>query len=542
MILTQEQKNIINAKEDSFKINAVAGSGKTTTLLEYAQKNSQLNILYLAYNKSLQVSLEKKLSDYNLSHMKISTIHSLAYQKTHAYEYKLCQDLKVQVLEKILCEFEEKVNQRSNYYPIAEYLALIKDLVNFYCNSSLVALDDALLSKYKLQSDLGVKVLELIEKDKPKVLSHLKHVLSSMKNKHIDATHDFYLKMFFLNKKLHSHLGYDLILVDEAQDISDVMIGIVEAQKCRRIYIGDSFQQIYSFRYAINALNKIDLPQYNLSKSFRFGNNYAQTLQNDLNKLYELNTKNLLYLRGLDTTTQIGERYIDENKQLCVIARTTFGLVQKIVHYLKQNKKIYFEGGYPSYSFMNQTVYSIFYLKEKKLDKITLPEIKDFESILELQEFAKDTKNQDYLNIIKFINTYGDNIFEINKKIKEKLTTNKKEADIIFTTTHKSKGLEYEQVLMAEDFITKKEITNPKNKLSFLRIIEELNIYYVAATRAKSAIVLAPLDLNYTYSENEITPSSSTSKIYRKKTSNKKMKNLQEEWLKKNRLNKVDAF
>ena len=36
MTLTKEQKNIINAKEDSFKINAVAGSGKTTTLLEYA--------------------------------------------------------------------------------------------------------------------------------------------------------------------------------------------------------------------------------------------------------------------------------------------------------------------------------------------------------------------------------------------------------------------------------------------------------------------------------------------------------------------------
>ncbi len=38
MTLTQEQITIINAKEESFKINAVAGSGKTTTLLEYAKK------------------------------------------------------------------------------------------------------------------------------------------------------------------------------------------------------------------------------------------------------------------------------------------------------------------------------------------------------------------------------------------------------------------------------------------------------------------------------------------------------------------------
>ncbi|WP_407921073.1 3'-5' exonuclease [Aliarcobacter butzleri] len=74
---------------------------------------------------------------------------------------------------------------------------------------------------------------------------------------------------------------------------------------------------------------------------------------------------------------------------------------------------------------------------------------------------------------------------------------------MIFTTAHKSKGLEYEQVLMADDFISKKDILNTKNKLSFQRINEELNIYYVASTRVKSAISLANLHLDYKYSESE---------------------------------------
>ena len=541
MILTQEQENIINTKELSFKINAVAGSGKTTTLLEYAQKNKHLKILYLAYNKSLQTSLQNKLKDYNLQHMQISTIHSLAYKKTQAFQYNLCSDLKVQTIENALCEYERITNQRTSYYPIAEYLALIKDLVNFYCNSSLIALDTNLLIKYKKLSDLDAKVIELLNKDENRTLAHLKHILSNMKNKKCDATHDFYLKMFYLNKSLCSNLGYDLILVDEAQDISDVMIGIVEAQNCKRVYIGDSFQQIYSFRYAINALNKIDLPQFDLSKSFRFGDNYAKILSENLNTLYALSSKKLLNISGTQNKTKIGNENIDFSKQVCVIARTTFGLIQKIIHFINDDKKIYFEGGYSSYSFMNQTVYSIFYLKEKKLDKVSLSEIRDFESIKELEQFSKDTKNQDYLNVIKFVNTYGDNIFEINKKIKEKLTPKKELADIVFTTTHKSKGLEYEQVIMADDFITKKEIDNPKNKTSYLRIIEELNIYYVAATRAKKAIELAPLDLHYTYSKNE-TATFDKPKIYRKKTSNKKMKDLQQEWLKNNRINKANAF
>ena len=541
MTLTKEQKNIINAKEDSFKINAVAGSGKTTTLLEYAKNNSHLKILYLAYNKSLQVSLQKKLKEYNLTHMNVSTIHSLAYQKISAYQYNLAHDLKIQVIEKLLNGYEQTFNQRTNYYPVAEYVALIKDLVNFYCNSSLIALDLKLLESYKKQGDLSAKILELLNKDEKKALNHLKHILSAMKNKIIDATHDFYLKMFYLNKKVSTNLGYDLILVDEAQDISDVMIGIVEAQECRRIYVGDSFQQIYSFRYAINALNKIELPSYELSKSFRFSDSYAKYLEKNLNSLYEKNSGKLLKISGVDSTTNIGEKSIDYDKQVCVISRSTFGLIQQIVHFIQDDKKIYFEGGYASYSFMNQTVYSIFYLKEKKNDKITIDEIKDFETIQELEQFAKDTKNQDYLNIIKFINTYGDNIFEINKTIKTKLTTNKEEADLIFTTTHKSKGLEFEQVIMADDFITKKELSNPKNKVSFLKLQEELNIYYVAATRVKSAIWPASLNLNYVYKEGDENNYTKTN-YSSKKTSAKKMKKMQEEWLKQNRVNKVNAF
>ncbi|MDY3205951.1 MAG: AAA family ATPase [Arcobacter sp.] len=538
MKLTKEQEEIINSSELSFKINAVAGSGKTTTLLEYAKKNSHLKILYLAYNKSLQISLQEKLKDYNLPYLHISTIHSLAYNKIEAYNYNLTADLKNYVIEKVITSHELRENQKA-YYPTLEYIALIKDLVNFYCNSSLIALDSKLLESYKKQSDLGAKILELLNKNEKRVIEHLKTILSAMKNKIIEATHDFYLKMFYLNKKVSTNLPYDLILVDEAQDISDVMIGIVENLNCRRIYVGDSFQQIYSFRFATNALNKIDLPSYDLTQSFRFGDNYAKTLQSTLNSLYEINGSKLLKIRGIEKNTKIGREFIDFSKPFCVIARSTFGLIQQLVYFIHDKKKIYFEGGYNSYSFMNQTVYSIFYLKQKKNDKITIDEIKDFETINELETFAKDTKNQDYLNIIKFINTYGDNIFEINKKIKEHLVSDKKDADIIFTTTHKSKGLEYEQVLMADDFISKKEITNTKNKLSYQRINEELNIYYVAATRAKNIIQLADLNLSYTYNENEETSSFVKSRFISKRADNKKSKELQEEWLKKNRVKKI---
>ena len=55
MEFTKEQNDIINLT-GNIKINAVAGSGKTTTIIEYAKtrpKNSK--ILYLAFNKSVKL-------------------------------------------------------------------------------------------------------------------------------------------------------------------------------------------------------------------------------------------------------------------------------------------------------------------------------------------------------------------------------------------------------------------------------------------------------------------------------------------------------
>lgn len=493
MTLTQEQENIVNSSLESFKINAVAGSGKTTTLLLYAQKNPHLRILYLAYNKSLQIAILDKLKDFKLNNLSTSTIHSLAYNKTRAYNYQLTNELKAHILDRFLSYYELDINQKT-FYASNLYLAVLKDFINFYCNSSLIAIDEKLLDSFIKQSDFEAQYLELINKEKKQLLVHLKAVLSAMKKGQLEATHDFYLKMYYLSKNLSKDIDYDLILIDEAQDISDVMIAIVENFEKKRIYVGDSFQQIYSFRYASNALNKINLPSYSLTTSFRFSNSYAKTLQALLNKAYALNGKHELILNGIDCSTKIGSEFIDFKKPFTIISRTSFALIAEIVKYIHDKKKIYFEGGYSSYSFMNQTVYSIFYLKNRKNEKITVDELKNFGSIYELETFAKETKNQEYLNIIKFINTYGDNIFEINKKIKDLVTTIKGEADIIFTTTHKAKGMEYNQVIMTDDFITKKDILNTKKSLSFNQINEELNIYYVASTRAKSAISLASLE------------------------------------------------
>src|ERR1700741_1224147 len=80
MLLTQEQINIINST-GNIKINAVAGSGKTTTIIEYAKtRPPESKILYLAFNRSVKLEAVKKFAEKKLTNVQVETAHSLAYK------------------------------------------------------------------------------------------------------------------------------------------------------------------------------------------------------------------------------------------------------------------------------------------------------------------------------------------------------------------------------------------------------------------------------------------------------------------------------
>lgn len=80
MKYTLQQQSIL-ASEGNIKINAVAGSGKTTTMIEYAKtKPPKSKILYLAFNKSVKIEAEQKFSKHKLTNVRIETAHSLAFR------------------------------------------------------------------------------------------------------------------------------------------------------------------------------------------------------------------------------------------------------------------------------------------------------------------------------------------------------------------------------------------------------------------------------------------------------------------------------
>src|SRR5947209_10140582 len=77
---TSEQ-NAIFQTTGNIRINAVAGSGKTTTIIQYAHtRPAGSRILYLAFNKSVKLEAIRKFSEAGVKHVTVETAHSLAYK------------------------------------------------------------------------------------------------------------------------------------------------------------------------------------------------------------------------------------------------------------------------------------------------------------------------------------------------------------------------------------------------------------------------------------------------------------------------------
>ena len=77
---SQEQQQIIDYVKDDFniRVEAVAGSGKSTTVLSLANQCPNKEILQLTYNSSLRLEIKEKVETLNINNINIHTFHSLA--------------------------------------------------------------------------------------------------------------------------------------------------------------------------------------------------------------------------------------------------------------------------------------------------------------------------------------------------------------------------------------------------------------------------------------------------------------------------------
>lgn len=134
MQLTTEQKSILQSTQN-ITINAVAGSGKTTTLIEFAKVLSpQSSILYLAFNKSVKIEAEKKFKEANLQNVQVETAHSLAYKHVvygNGYKVKSNSYTTTEIADLLALKGS---NEKHTEYILANH---VNKYMSFFCNSNV---------------------------------------------------------------------------------------------------------------------------------------------------------------------------------------------------------------------------------------------------------------------------------------------------------------------------------------------------------------------------------------------------------------------
>jgi hypothetical protein len=480
--LTDQQKAIIKS-QDNLRINAVAGSGKTTTIIEYAaSRPAGSRILYLAFNKSVKLEAARKFAARGLNNVKVETAHSLAYKYVvfkHNYKVK-AQGYKNNEIVQLL---GLKGNgERHAEFVIANH---ISKFVTYFCNSDKAKVQELnyldLITDDKARSFVGsfYKVIE----DGTRLL------LAKMDKGNIEVTHDFYLKKFQLS---HPPLPYDYILFDEAQDASGAMLDVFLKQQATKIMVGDTHQQIYAWRHAVNSLHKTDFRMLQLSASFRFG----QDIANLAAEILQLKS----HLQQHEPVIITGKGRGNKTATKATIARTNLGLLLKAIDFVTDNSKvkhIYFEGNISSYTYADDgtSLYDVLNLYNGKFNNINDNMIGSMKNMDELEEYIEKTEDKQLATMVEIVREYGNEIHDIIKLLKKLHTgdEDRHKAEMIFSTVHRAKGMEYDVVYLVNDFLSEAKLLELKEKykkeklgaLNLARLNEDINLLYVAVTRAR---------------------------------------------------------
>ena len=125
---TIEQNKILIEINDgkNIKVDAVAGSGKTTSILHISQNSRGSKVCVITYNKKLQTETEYKIHKYDIHNIDIFTYHGSCNRK-YLNVNKLITDREIRdIIEKDI------KTSKINYDIII--IDEVQDMNRLYCN------------------------------------------------------------------------------------------------------------------------------------------------------------------------------------------------------------------------------------------------------------------------------------------------------------------------------------------------------------------------------------------------------------------------
>ncbi|XP_010899604.2 F-box DNA helicase 1 isoform X2 [Esox lucius] len=473
--MTHEQQKILNheiQRHHVMKIIAFAGTGKTSTLVRYAQQRPHLRFLYMAFNKSVANQAQRWFP----ANVDCKTVHSMAFRAVG----KRYQELK---------------KLSGNVKPFSLAWVLPEGRRGFV-NAKVVT---RTLNTYMSSADTHVNT---------------NHVPDSYTNTRGSVTTpDHQEKQMFVRDA--QRIWDKMVALEETRESAyhmthDAIMDIMLHQHCGKILVGDPHQQIYTFRGAVNALHLVEHTHlYYLTQSFRFGSEIAYigaTILQVCKKVKKIlvggkqdgSVKGMAAdsLRPLTTGSSLGRG------KLAVLSRCNVTVFDQAVKLTDVNPhcRLHIIGGVENFGL--NTIMDIWVLMQPEKNR---PRgIKDLfirrftkESLggyMGLKMYATKTEDRELEGKFTVVEKYNSRIPDLVERIYSCTEREAQHADFILGTVHKSKGLEFDTVVVTDDFAKVPCAAHNLPRLSSYSGGEipedEWNLLYVAVTRAKSSLVI----------------------------------------------------
>jgi len=456
-MLTAEQQVIVEAckTEPLVKVQAVAGSGKTHTLVAIAEALQPERGIYTAYNKSIALEAKQKFPYY----IDCRTIHSLAYMYVVANTSRTIEFFTPScIIEKI---------------PYYDKLAIISTMDEFFLSDTveLSWIDTQLEEPY---SNIA------------------KEYIKKMHDNEIPCTFSFILKYFHLQLLFGTvtPAEVDLLMLDEAGDTSGVILEIFKLFPAKRkVMVGDPDQNIYTFAYTVNGFEKIKegvtLP---MTKSFRVSPRIASDVQSFCVEYFSP----AMRFEGTEQSdTEIKSKAYISRTNSCLIARAMeLNKTDTVYSFTREPKEIFSL----VLALMNLKPDSLIYDKRYKYlpqalvrfteDELLQSQYKGFLSYLYGTYGEEDPGLRAAISLL-FKYSYKD-LYEAYNKAKSM----PKRAPVVLSTAHSAKGLEFDEVYIEDDLNKSAEKCKLSRHLD-PEIMAEFRLYYVACTRARLSLLNA---------------------------------------------------
>jgi hypothetical protein len=487
--LTPEQQSIVAAVQaaqpgDVIVVEARAGAGKTYTAVESARvlDAKGLQGTYMAFNKSTQLEADKKLPKTCRSR----TSHSLAWAFGKKYTGRMTKPMGSAT--------------RVRYSDAARQLG-IKDAE---VGNELLGADRVLriavaaVGRFARSADNEITASHIWREQGiedhgtlVKLILPVAHLVWADVQKEfggvLNVQGEHYIKMWQLT---HPRINSQYIIYDEAQDANGAVADVVMRQRhAIIIVIGDSAQAINGWNGAVNSIQNIFKPVAKvvlpLSESFRFQQHIADAGNLFLGLLPGVTPETLVKGRG-KLQGEVTDTLANPDAVLC---RTNAGCLQQAMEFLGKGKRVHIVGGGKTIQELAEGARCLMAGRRSYH-----PDLAAFKNWAEVQDYAKDDEGRDLAVFVKMIDQLGtEAIIDAMKRLAYKAEY----ADVVISTMHKAKGLQWLSVQIHTDVKAPKQNTDG-------RFTEELSeemamLLYVACTRAEQNLGIGGVSWIYEY-------------------------------------------